>query len=110
MKHLKPYLEPQIGDYVYCEDSIAAAPQLLKFLEENYGRIVKPTKKALEHFDYDDYYMCVKYKVEDKLTLERFFSKYGGKGLRPFKRPEIIEFAPTLEELEAKIMSKKYNI
>lgn len=90
MKYLKAYEDtiskPQIGDYVLMR-SESGSESAEKYINSHIGKIS-------EWYHNDG--LKVDYGNEFK---KRIFSK-----------AQIVEFAPTIEELELKLAAKKYNI
>jgi hypothetical protein len=99
------YDEPEIGDYVYCEEPYEWAHNydLLDFLNNNIGRIID----------------IEKYRKHDKKLYMVTFDNIPNKLIKhfPFKietRAYYIEcikiWSKNREEVETYITSKKYNI
>lgn len=128
MKHLKYFEsiieEPQIGDYVLCKEEKYVHPHadmydcwyptsddtrihdainksVREFINTNFGQIVS----MVIINDKQELGFRVKYE-----NIPEYIKTQFTHGHRAMKKTEIIEFAPTKEDLEAKISSKKYNL
>ncbi len=99
--------EPQIGDYVICDDTFSDDKQLLDFIKNNMGQIIPidyDDSIDKNHFDY-----LVKYENIPYALISRFFRFYNDTS-RPMKREEIIYYSPNKEDLEIIITQNKYNL
>jgi len=103
MKHLKYFEnieEPQVGDYVICEELSNLTPDICNFISSNIG-IIEYTKN-------DDgetsYYIKYENVPEDIFFLTLRNNK------RDMSREEIIHFSKNKEDLEYIINANKYNL
>jgi hypothetical protein len=103
MKHIKSFEnidQPQIGDYVECEDNTVLTPTLLhSFISNNIGRI----ENILSLNNLYPYH--IRYE-----NIPNEINQYFYKGSRGFNIEDIIEFAKTPGDIAVKINSKKYNL
>ena len=121
MKHIKQYEnlteEPQVGYYISAVFSYPDDKKWEKYIAKSIGKLLKIDlnfkeeyhtkynvsdkiyKQCFENEDYEDK-ACIK---KDKVTNKKYI-------IMKLKRNNIIEFAPTIEELETKLMAKKYNL
>ena len=108
--------EPQIGDYVLCKKEKYVHPhadmydttiydainkKVRKFINTTFGKIV--SNVIINHKQ--ELGFGVKYE-----NIPEFIEQEFTNGLRAMKKSEIIEFAPSKEELQAKIISNKFNL
>jgi len=124
MKYIKTYenknREPQIGDYVICEENIYQnIPDrekldyiLENFLNENVGKcinIITYLNDDIYIIEYDNIplalYDYFKFKKNGTADIKFEMSKCRG-----MNRKEIIHFSPDKEDLEIMIAAKKYNL
>lgn len=124
MKHLKAYEnlinEPQIGDYVICQDSVLARnfsnnKSTIIFLSNNIGRII--TDDSIDYDVSKRYSYVIKYEnipkdIEDYFNLRKKESEknFEMSGLRAFSLEEIIYHSKNKEDLEIYIDTEKYNL
>ena len=105
MKYLKTYeeiqSEPQVGDYVLCEDS-SQIPELNEFFKNTIGRIISKTINQAYELQYTDI-------IEN---IERFFIYNGDTKtyIRIMYLDEIIHFSPNKEDIEQILINNKYNL
>lgn len=110
MKYLK-YFEndirnPQIGDYVLCDD-VDAQGGIREFISNNIGKYIRPTN--------DDDLCDLRYKYMIQYdsppnNLGGFTSSKSQNDCRGMSRGEIIYFSPNKQELETILAAKKYNL
>jgi len=105
MKYLKKYEdstkdEPQIGDYVICEQKEGFAKiHINSIIRNNIGIILEITDKE----NYIVYYDC-----DIPQMLKRFFNDRVNS--RIILKNEIIYFSPNKEDLEVILSANKYNL
>ena len=109
MKYLKTFEKMniniddiQIGDYVYGEEDRNESSKLLKdFTKNNICKVI----------DKDDLQICVIFENNPPKNIQNRFDIIENKYSRWLNVPRnIIEFAPTIDELELKIATKSYNL
>lgn len=105
-KFNKSLNKPQVGDYVICyESGVEPEEELQLFLSENIGKIFF-IKEGSTRFPYFVQYQDIPYNC--KPEFEDFLADR--KDIRNFSRDEIIEFSDNQQDLEDKIIAKKYNL
>ena len=120
MKHLKLYesfeKEPQIGDYVICEDSLVNARgkrgvhdenDFIDFITNNVGQYIAENNGEYS-FSYQFRYV-IKYENIPK-NIVGYFTNGRFEDVRGMKREEILYFSPNKEDLDLIINAKKYNL
>lgn len=112
MRYIKLYEEniseePKVGDYVIAKECIHPSyPQMLyDFVNNNAGLVVRKYKDKYSPLSVD-----VKYENVPKKLKEDYFFIDQDRTVRSFPIDSIVEFAPTKEQLFAKITGKKYNL
>lgn len=116
MKHLKTFeivypivtkyytenKEPEIGDYVICEDGFNEAKE---FLQNNIGQYIN-----IDEFPVHAYcHYLIKYENVPH-NLQMYFNYNEIIGVRPMRLTEIKHFSSNKEELEALLAQNKYNL
>ena len=114
MKHIKKFdskkdsskkEEPQIGDYVICEEplTIHIFEELNRFISSNIGQIVQIDDEL------PDRYFIQYLNIPENLKL---FFKYLKKitNCRAMRRKNIIYWSRNKEDLEVILSSNKYNL
>ena len=112
---------PQIGDYVSCEDlDVDLFEYVHNFLSNNIGKIVK-----ISDTNIDDYWPgksifrthLVEFNTEPdkKVRLNYIDFKRHDKNIntiyfKSFNKKQILAFGKTIKEVELKLAQKKYNI
>lgn len=115
MKHIRHYkniIEPEIGDYVYCQDSEI---RVSHFLEKGFGYcgVNKPVQypEIGKLIGIDRAYPRWKKYLDDIFKLEFDILNFAGTPLTfNFDRKEIIFFSKNKEDVQIYIDTKKYNI
>ena len=116
MKYIKQYEaieEPQIGDYVICEDGNNR--QLIDFLCSNIGKIIRfrtnedPPLPRFKFFNNKFKYMVLYENIPENLNVN-FNSAYHMPNCRAMSRDEIKHFSHNKEYLEQFIINTKYNL
>ena len=103
MKYIKTYeqnIEPQVGDYVICQDgsySVENNYEKKTFISNNIGKIIK----------YDTGSASYPYIVYYETAPSNYFTM--GK-TRPMGRNEIMHFSKNKEDCEIYLAAKKYNL
>ena len=111
MKYIKKFEdlseEPEEGDYVIAyEEPHESYPQLLyDFVNNNAGLVVRKYEPKYSPVTLDVKYKNVPYELK-----HLYFFMDETKTVRSFPMDCIVEFAPTVKQLFAKITAKKYNI
>lgn len=125
MKYLKYFeenSEPEVGDYVICQDKFYSQKiEFENYLKNNVGKIIKktsdlykvafdnePSLEILEYAFIQKNNAIISYLMELNFDIKTFQNKYSN--VVGFNINEIVEFAKTKEDLEAKIAAKKYNL
>jgi len=107
MKHVK-HFNPEIGDYVICEDNTYLPEGVQEFIENSVGEIVHIETGKVENP------YCVKFKDIPKEYLYDDVFRYSDavkiSNCRWFKLREIKFHSRNEEELRSMLDSKKYNI
>ena len=120
MKYLKSYenkkfeFKYNIGDYVICQEtgnSYGNPPtSLVRFINNNIGRIVSLGEDpdsfgdGVYNVTFDNIHpLFIKNKSFTIIIGDKEYSRY-------MRDEEIVDSAKTKEELEMKILAKKYNI
>jgi hypothetical protein len=106
MKHIKYFenvYEPQVGDYVICEEEYSVDDAVDSFIKNTIGIIIdiKYDKKYPYIVAYENIPDAIR---KDYFTLEDF------KRTRQMMREEIIHFSKNKEDLEYYIQANKYNL
>jgi hypothetical protein len=109
MKYIKTFEninEPQIGDYVVCEEEYQRYSSG-NFARENVGEIIDTSENG--------YYYIIKYEnvpenLKDELYFKDLDSDKEYSDVIPMNRNEIKFFSPSKEYAESYISSKKYNL
>ena len=99
--------EPEIGDYVICEEESINNTDVKNYTENNIGKIVDNL------FYGGDCNFLVKYNIDFKTTKfrkERFQLDFHPEGCRIMKNEEIEYWSKDKEQLEAILAIKKYNV
>jgi len=105
MKHLKTFEtlnqnEPQIGDYVICQE-LNAIEEINLFLGNNIGKIVFVGERKM--------FFCVQYTNIPRNISDRF--GYGSiTNARNMRRDEIKYWSDNKENLETLLSTNKYNL
>lgn len=109
MKYIKTFEglntdDIQIGDYVYGEEDKNENSKLLKdFTKNNICKVIDKDEKGSQ--------ICVVFDNVPPEKIQDRFNMIENKYSRWLSVPRnIIEFAPTIEELEMKNAAKKYNL
>ena len=100
MKHLHYYEnknEPQIGDYVICEDTYFSKEDIHNFIENNVGQIIRI------RIDGDFF---IKYKN----IPQNLISCFDNSGLALMFKYEILHYSKDEEYLKQLLINKKFNI
>jgi len=102
MKHLKTYEklnEPQIGDYVICEESSQIGDKrTIQFISNNIGQFIKwNTYPNSSRYPFIIYYETASVNLFSKKTRE-------------MNLKEIIYFSKNKEDCEDYLAAKKYNL
>jgi len=111
MKHIKTYEninEPQVGDYVICEEKdryYMLEKELCEFIKNNIGKIVIVNASGNKSCPY-----TVQYENVPDTIRDNFFTKYNLSNNRNFRKTEIIFFSKYKSDVEAYLTSNKYNI
>ena len=92
---LKKY-KPAINGYVLINSGIKTKAG--EFMDNNIGEIIGIGSSSMKVR-----YTNIPYKI-------RYAFDMGEKGCRFFNIDQIVEYAPTVEELEMKLATNKYNI
>ena len=117
MKYLKTYeqnktLEPNVGDYVICEDSFFSNKDgAVDFINNTIGQIVKvkPTASMIYDKTYEVEYKNIPKNLASYFEFDNDVDdKYTG--ILFTRRKEIIHFSPDKKRLETILLNKKYNI
>jgi hypothetical protein len=111
MKYIKLYEtldEPQIGDYVYCQEASGSNDDIIgkkidEFLENNIGQIIKKS----DELDFD---VIVKYENVPVELKQKCFNHDNIVGGRRMDIGEIVFWDKDPEMVRAKINAEKYNI
>ena len=113
MKHLKSFennnQEPEVGDYVICEDCVSLEEEFKNFMCNNIGLIVEINPNT--NYPYTLYYENIPDNIIDGFScvLNNNY-EYDYKCLRAMSREEIIHFSKNKEDLETILASNKYNL
>jgi len=109
MKYIKTFEglntdDIQIGDYVYGEEDKNEESKLLKdFTKNNICKVIDKDEKCSQ--------ICVVFDTVPHKKIQSRFNIIKNKYSRWLSVPSnIIEFAPTIEELEIKLTVKNYNL
>ena len=113
MKYIKKFenienTTPEVGDCVLINiDTIIIKGKIRDFVNNTIGEIIDIRLKIEDEFDNESLGdLRVKYSNVPKDIQSWFFNG----NIRTFNINQMIEFGKTKEELELKIMSKKYNL
>ena len=109
MKYLKSFEKlqklPQIGDYVISKDSFFSNEDgILDFLDSNVGQIKNIDKSVDGKNGYDVVYQNIPKK------LVSYFDWNDSESKIYMREKEIIYFSHDKNEIELKLISKKFNI
>jgi hypothetical protein len=106
MKHLKHFEninEPEVGDYVMCENYVNSDLKILDdFLLVNIGIITN-----IHNQDKDYPYLIKFEKFPEELKA---YTEHNAGSEMLFKREEIVHFSKNKEDLYMYIQANKYNI
>lgn len=112
MKYIKTYEKksriPKLNDYVICvENNVPSykfdygyAKPVMNFVNNNIGKIVR-------HEPHTTYPYLVEFEDVIPEKIKKFFTTDNCRG---FKFNEIIDWDTNKEDLESRIMAKKYNL
>ena len=108
MKHIKSFEINKVnflvkGDYVICKENLINNESIItNFINNNVGKIF-----AVNDVSHD---FLVQYE-DIPTNLEKYFKfVYGRNDIRGMNSNEIKDWSKSKEELEAKLVIKKYNI
>lgn len=99
--------EPEIGDYVICEEKIGSISQFIKdFVNSNIGKIMAILDKP------SVYDFWIHYDIPDDEKFKLFYSSNEEvpSSWRKMKRNEIKYWSRNKEDLEPILAGTKYNI
>ena|ERR1035437_7669137 len=107
MKHLKKFeniSEPQIGDYVLCEDKYVINDEVKKFLKNTIGKIININDTTTPPYS-------IQYEnIPNTISNEYFDYLDVNTTIRYMHKNEIIHCSKNKEDLEIYIESEKYNL
>lgn len=102
MKYVKSFETtqnmPQVGDYVICIDYTFITKATRKFLENNIGKIISYYKGAANPYE-------VIFNNPPSKSID-----FDSKGIRCFKREEILHFNKDKKKVEMLLIANKYNL
>jgi len=119
MKYLKTYeqnIEPQVGDYVICEDHLyirrsGRSIEFLDFLLNNVGKIIG---KNDDEYNFSSQYKYVIEYENIPQNIESCFDEnrknLNKRNVRAMKNSEILFFSPNKKDAETYIEANKYNL
>ena len=111
MKYIKTFEsvdEPQVGDYVICDEEQLSDKDVTDFVNSHIGIIFKTLNNGRFPNEY-----VVKFKDVPESLVMKYSFDYGDTYMlnaRKIYRHEIKCWARTKEELEHKIAANKYNL
>ena len=104
MKYLKTFERiefpnPQVGDYVLVHEILNYSKKYKEFVNNNIGQITYSSS----------FYVGIKYENIPP-EISNYFNDTHRPDVRLMHKQYIVEFAKTKEELQEKLMRKKYNL
>jgi len=120
MKHIKTYEniknepEPQIGDYVICNEKLTLHKLYENFISNTIGKFIEINNGQYNFntkYKYIILYKNIPKKIKQLYSFQTVFLRIKKNNyIRPMQKEEIIHFSPDKEELKTMIAAKKYNL
>ena len=127
MKYIKTYEKmnnnPEIGDYVICNDQTQIPDDIQNFIQTNIGQIIDYEKFDTSSGRRNDNPYCVKYEnvpeeyckynvflTDVKMANLIKFDLKPTEAVRYFNKYEFVHISKDKEYLETFLIAKKYNL
>jgi len=112
MKHLKKFESiednPQIGDYVICEDQYDDEEEIATFISQNIGQCIDINKGS--QTDKISYFIQYKNVPNNELFFEHTVINKNYTNVLEMFLEEIIHFSKNKEDLQIYLDVNKYNL